>query len=101
MSTGNSVTAGKITTAYNTTDLVAETKWSNYTPTEFSGRVILKVGPSNNFADNRVPNGPLDGIQGLGNLGGTGVVGLGGPLYGGEATEVGVLGVGGRPERES
>jgi hypothetical protein len=97
MSTGDSVTAGKITTAYNTTDLVAETKWSNYTPTEFSGRVILRVGPSNNFADNRVPNGPLDGVQGLGNLGGTGVVGFGGPFFDAEATGIGVLGVGGQP----
>ena len=97
MSTGDSVTAGKITTAYNTTDLVAEREWSNYHPTEFSGRVILRVGPSNNFADNRVPDVILDGVQGLGNAGGTGVVGLGGQFLSAEATGIGVLGVGGQP----
>ena len=43
MSTGDFVTAGKITTAYNTTDLVAETEWSNCTPTEYFGQVIFRV----------------------------------------------------------
>lgn len=100
MSTGDPLIAGKITTAYNTTDLVAETHGVSFRPTEFSGPVILRVGPSNNFADNRAPEVTLVGIQGLGSVGGTGVVGLGGPFRNDEATGVGVLGVGGRPVGE-
>ena len=88
MSTGNSVTAGKITTAYNTTDLVAETKWSNYTPTGILRASDPRSRSFEQFRRQPCANGPLDGIQGLGNLGGTGVVGLGGPFYGGEATGI-------------
>ena len=66
MSTGDSIKAGEITTAYNTTDLVAEPKWDNYHRTEFAGTVIFRVGPSNNYKDNEVPEATLDGLQSLG-----------------------------------
>ena len=75
MSTGDSIKAGEITTAYNTTDLVAEPKWDNYHRTEFAGTVIFRVGPSNNYKDNEVPEATLDGLQWL--YGGTGIIGKG------------------------
>ena len=97
MSTGDSIKAGEITTAYNTTDLVAEPKWDNYHRTEFAGTVIFRVGPSNNYKDNEVPEATLDGLQSLGLYGGTGIIGQGGQIVDTRATGVGVLGIGGAP----
>jgi len=98
MSSGDPVKAGNITTAYATTDVVAEPNWDNYHRTEFNGSVIFRVGPSNDAKDNRVPEATLDGVQGLGLWGGTGVIGLGGQIVDARSAGIGVLGVGGRPE---
>ena len=96
MSTGDSITAGEITTAYDTTDLVAEKKgvgFGGFGRQDFRGGVILRIGPSNNSQDDRMPDTALDGVQGEGNLGGTGLVGLGGPVEDGGG--VGVKGIAG------
>ena len=91
----------EITTAYNTTDLVAEPKWDNYHRTEFTGTVIFRVGPSNNYKDNEVPEATLDGLQSLWLYGGTGIIGQGGQIVDTRATGVGVLGIGGAPMTEA
>ena len=93
MSSGDPIKAGAITTAYSTTDLVAEQNWDHFHPSDFAGPVILRVGPSDNTRDQRVPGVTLDGIQGAGNYGGTGLVGLGGPVEDGGG--VGVKGIAG------
>jgi hypothetical protein len=96
MATGDAVTAGEITTASNTTDLVAEQRFDNFRPIDFSGTVIFRVGPAANSVE--TPLVKLDGIQGLGLWGGTGMIGLGGQGTGPGASGVGVLGVGGQSE---
>jgi hypothetical protein len=96
MSTGDSVTAGKITTAFDTTDLVAEQRFDNFRPIDFSGTVIFRVGPTQDSV--AAPLVKLDGIQGLGLWGGTGMIGLGGQGIGPGASGAGVLGVGGQPD---
>jgi hypothetical protein len=95
MATGDSLTAGKITTASSTTDLVATFRFENFHPHEFTGTVIFRVGPSN--ISGQTPETRLDGIQGLGLYGGTGVLGLGGQSMNPKASGVGVLGIGGQP----
>jgi hypothetical protein len=99
MPTGDSLTAGGITTASNTTDLVASFKFENFRPSEFTGTVIFRVGPSS--LNYETPEVRLDGIQGLGLLGGTGVLGLGGQSMNPDASGVGVLGIGGQPFPDS
>ena len=54
MATGDSLTAGRITTASSTTDLVATFKFENFHPHEFTGPVIFRVGPSNISGPNAV-----------------------------------------------
>jgi hypothetical protein len=97
MSDGDSIQAGKITTAQSTTDLVAEQGIDGFSRNDFTGSVILRVGPTNNPTDQLVPFRTLDGIQGAGNSGGSGLVGLGGQFANDESSGVGVLGVGGPP----
>ncbi len=80
MSSGDPIKAGRITTSFSTTDLVAERDSDGYHTSEFAGPAILRVGPSNNVQDNRVSDATFDGIQGAGSLGGTGLVGIGGPF---------------------
>jgi len=83
MASGDDIQAGRITGADSITDLVGEL--SDDGSTDFSGDVILRVGPN----VNRQPSHTLDGILGLGwsgnelgfppKGGGNGVVGVGGP----------------------
>jgi hypothetical protein len=89
MSSGDPIKAGAITTAYSTTDLVAEQNWDHFHPSDFAGAVIFRVGPSDR--DQRQPDVTVDGIQGAGYAGGTGLVGLGGPFEDGGG--VGVKGI--------
>ena len=88
MSDNDPIKAADVTTANFTTDLVAEGFW-NGTP------VVFRVGPSNNSADGLVPTKTLDGVQGAGNLGGSGLVGIGGHYVSDQSSGVGVLGFGG------
>jgi len=75
---------------------VATFRFDNFRPYEFTGTVIFRVGPSNISVE--TPETRLDGIRGLGLLGGTGVPGLGGHAMSADASGVGVLGIGGQPE---
>lgn len=97
MSDGNSIQAGHITTAYTTTDVVAEQQKEGFSRKDFVGNVIFRVGPTNNDLDELEPFRTLDGIQGAGNLGGSGLVGLGGEFSDDKSSGVGVLGIGGPP----
>jgi hypothetical protein len=91
MASGDDIQAGRITGADSITDLVGETTDEGI---DFSGDVILRVGPNLN----QQPNHKLDGIHGLGFAGvrrfsgGTGVVGVGGA---GRTGGSGVVGFGG------
>jgi hypothetical protein len=87
MSDNDSIKAADITTANFTTDLVAEWIWD--------GPVVFRVGPSNNSTDGLVPDKTLDGVQGAGNLGGSGLVGIGGHYLNDQSSGIGVLGFGG------
>jgi hypothetical protein len=97
MSDGDSIQAGHITTAYTTTDVVAEQQKEGFSRKDFVGNVIFRVGPTNNDSDGLEPYRTLDGIQGAGNSGGSGLVGLGGEFSDDESSGVGVLGIGGPP----
>ena len=95
MATGDAVTAGKITTAFNTTDLVAEQRFDNFRPTDFSGTVIFRVGPSDSPQRPRGKAGRYSGAWAFGRDGhdrarrpgersgpsGVGVLGVGGQPY--------------------
>src|SRR5580692_804278 len=73
MSDGDSIQAGHITTAYTTTDVVAEQQregLGGFGRKDFQGNVIFSVGPTNITSDGLQPDGALDGIQGAGNRGG-------------------------------
>ena len=48
-----------------------------------------------------MPDTTLDGVQGAGNLGGSGLVGIGGEYISDQSSGVGVLGFGGPPSRLS
>jgi hypothetical protein len=90
MSDGDSITIGKVTSAYTTTDVAAEL----YKEESFAGDVIFRVGP-NNTTDGHQPDTTLVGIQGAGYYGGSGLVGIGGAYFSDQALGVGVLGFGG------
>ena len=94
MSSGDEIEAGRITTAESTTDLLGAVPSEQ--DVDFNGMVILRVAPQ---PGDLKPNITLDGIHGVGtngggftgaSLGGTGVVGFGGPNNG-----TGVVGRGG------
>ena len=55
MSDGNSIQAGHITTAYTTTDVVAEQQKEGFGRKDFVGNVIFRVGPTNNNSDELGP----------------------------------------------
>ncbi|HEY4807764.1 MAG TPA: hypothetical protein VIH81_08490 [Roseiarcus sp.] len=100
MSDGDSIQAGHITTAYTTTDVVAEQQregLGGFGRKDFQGNVIFSVGPTNITSDGLQPDGALDGIQGAGNRGGSGLVGVGGYFVGDQSSGIGVLGFGGPP----
>lgn len=78
MANGDSIQAGHITTAYSTTDLVAEQERKPFGTKAFVGDVIFRVGPTNNATNGLMPDTTLDGVQGAGNQGGSGLVGRGG-----------------------
>jgi hypothetical protein len=94
---GDSIQAGKITTAYTTTDVVAEQQKKGFTLEDFDGPVIFRVGPTNITSDGLQPDRTLDGIQGAGNSGGSGVVGVGAYYVSDAFAGIGVLGFGGPP----
>jgi hypothetical protein len=88
MASGDDIQAGRITGADSITDLVGEN--SDAGATDFSGDVILRVGPNVTTGDQA--HHTLDGIYGIGwsgiggfakTGGGNGVVGFGGPDAGG------------------
>ena len=59
MANGNSIKAGHITTAYSTTDLVAEQKRRiEGLAVKILGSVIFRVGPTNNNTNGLSPTGP-------------------------------------------
>jgi hypothetical protein len=96
MSDGDSIQAGHITTAYTTTDVVAEQQregLGGFGRKDFQGNVIFSVGPTNITSDGLQPDGALDGIQGAGNRGGSGLVGVGGYFVGDQSSGIGVLGL--------
>jgi hypothetical protein len=97
MSDGDSIQAGHITTAYSTTDLVAEQERKTFGTKAFVGDVIFRVGPTDNATNGLMPDTTLDGVQGAGNQGGSGLVGTGGFYVSDQFSGVGVLGVGGPP----
>lgn len=94
---GDSIQAGKITTAYTTTDVVAEKQRQGFNRQDFNGPVIFRVGPTNITSDGLQPDRTLDGIQGAGNSGGSGVVGVGAYYVSDAFAGIGVLGFGGPP----
>jgi hypothetical protein len=96
---GDSIQAGKITTAYTTTDVVAEQQKvdQGFGRTDFDGPVIFRVGPTNITSDGLQPDRTLDGIQGAGNSGGSGVVGVGAYYISDAHAGIAVLGFGGPP----
>jgi hypothetical protein len=100
LSDGDSIQAGHITTAYTTTDVVAEQQkegFGGFGRKDFLGNVIFRVGPTNNNSEGLEPGGPLDGIQGAGNRGGSGLVGVGAYYVSDQSSGTGVLGFGGPP----
>jgi hypothetical protein len=100
MSDGDSIQAGQITTASTTTDVVGEQKrvgFGGFGRQDFNGSVIFRVGPTNNDSDRLEPDKALDGIQGAGNSGGSGVVGVGAYYVDDAHPGIGVLGFGGPP----
>ena len=100
MADGDSIQAGHITAAYTTTDVVAEQQregLGGFGRKDFQGNVIFRVGPTNITSDGLQPDGALDGIQGAGNRGGSGLVGVGGYYDGDQSPGIGVLGFGGAP----
>jgi hypothetical protein len=97
MSDGDSIQAGHITTAYSTTDLVAEQERKTFGTKAFVGDVIFRVGPTDNATNGLMPDTTLDGVQGAGNQGGSGLIGTGGFYVSDQFSGVGVLGVGGPP----
>jgi hypothetical protein len=80
MSDGDSIQAGHITTAYSTTDLVAEQERKTFGTKAFVGDVIFRVGPTDNATNGLMPDTTLDGVQGAGNQGGSGLIGTGGSM---------------------
>jgi hypothetical protein len=94
---GDSIKAGQITTAYTTTDVVAEQQKEHFTTVDFNGPVIFRVGPTNITSSGLQPGVTLDGIQGAGNFGGSGVVGVGAYYISDAHAGIGVLGFGGPP----
>ena len=68
---------------------------------DFIRSVIFRVGPTDNATNALMPDTTLDGVQGAGNLGGSGLVGIGGEYISDQSSGVGVLGFGGPPSRLS
>ena len=55
MANGDSIKAGNITTAYGTTDWVAEQDKDQFSRKPFVGSLIFRVGPTNNDTDAFMP----------------------------------------------
>ena len=75
MASGDDIEAGRTTGASDRTILVGH---KSRPSSDFVGNFIFKAAPQRVGGDPQAPDRDLDGIQGMGNRGGTGVVGFGG-----------------------
>jgi hypothetical protein len=91
MTTGQDLVVGESRGAEDTTELVGQSPEDDPTA-PFNGRMIFLVRP---FGGSRGPRNSLDGIQGVGNHAGTGVVGIGGEVIQNVRGSIGVRGHGG------
>ena len=94
MASGDDIEAGRTTGASDRTILVGQ---KSRPSSDFVGDFIFKAAPQRVGGDPQAPDRDLDGIQGVGNRGGIGVVGFGGFMdrAGRNFGAAGVLGVAG------
>ncbi len=94
MASGDDIEAGRTTGASDRTILVGQ---KSRPSSDFVGDFIFKAAPQRVGGDPQAPDRDLDGIQGVGNRGGIGVVGFGGFMdrAGRSFGSAGVLGMAG------